>query len=156
MFALCFLVGSLATVAISAVLCAKRRAHKAYLRCVAVLTAVGIALVFMTLPPHHTRLDGAIISVVMYAPLGVLYAFVPGYLVRRGAARKEIVFTTAIITLVGFPSGLDTPSTCLATSGTIVSECNRVCLREPHAFGQNRPPPGVNRLARSGHSLNED
>jgi hypothetical protein len=103
MFALCFLLGSLATVAATALLCAKQRAHKAYLACVAVLTAAGIALVFTSLPPHHSGLEGAILSVVMYAPLGALYGFVPGYLVRRGATRREILFTTAAVTLVGVP-----------------------------------------------------
>jgi hypothetical protein len=98
-----FFFGSLATIAVAAVLCGKNRAHGTYLSCVAILTAVGMVLVFSSLPPHYSRLEGALVTVLMYAPLGALYAFVPGYLVRRGATRKEILFTTFMITLVGFP-----------------------------------------------------
>ncbi len=98
-----FFLGSLVTIALTAVLCAKSRAHRAYLAGVAILTAIGTLLAFASLPPHHSRLGGALFVVVMYAPLGVLYAFVPGYLVRRGASRREILFTTFIMTLVGIP-----------------------------------------------------
>jgi cytochrome bd-type quinol oxidase subunit 2 len=102
-FGLWFLVGSLATIAIAATLCARRRAYRTYLACVAVLTVAGIVLVFASMPPHHSGLGAGVTSVVMYAPLGVMYGLVPGYLVRRAASRREVLFTTAVITIVGVP-----------------------------------------------------
>lgn len=65
-----FFFGSLATVALTAVLCAKNRAHRTYLSCVAVLTVIGMLLIFSSLPPHYSRLGAALTTVVAYAPLG--------------------------------------------------------------------------------------
>ena len=80
-----------------------RGAYKTYIACVSVLTLVGIVFSYTSIAPDYPRLRAAAVSVLMFVPLGTLYCFAPGLLVRRAASPGKILLATTLASIVGIP-----------------------------------------------------
>jgi hypothetical protein len=93
-------------VGVIAVTCSQLQAYRSYLWCVAVPTVlcfVAALALNLSASPHRLTLRAVLLYLAIFAPIGILYSFMPGLMVKRGAPTRSILSATAVTTAVGIP-----------------------------------------------------